>query len=164
MKRFKIIIAIVLLVASIILLFSYLFNVQPLHITLETGQEIVTQNPDYFTLTTVILLIVCAFVIGATSAYLFYNADNINILAVKTDDRSDDKIDDMKRLLPLLKHDERKVVSALMENNGEMLQNALVLKLGLSKVKITRMLVSLQDKQIIIKERHGLTNKIKLKK
>ena len=160
MKRFKIIIAIVLLVASIILLFSYLFNVQPLHITLETGQEIVTQNPDYFTLTTVILLIVCAFVIGATSAYLFYNADNINILAVKTEEKSDD----YKRLLPLLKHDERKVVSALMENNGEMFQNALVLKLALSKVKMTRLLVSLQDKQIIIKERHGLTNKIQLKK
>lgn len=65
-------------------------------------------------------------------------------------------------VLPLLKSDEKKVLVALKEAGGEMLQNKLVLKLNLSKVKVTRLLSSLQTKNLIIKERNGLTNNIKL--
>lgn len=172
MNRFKLVIAMVLLVASIVLLFSYLLNPQPIQIILETGQEVTSHNPNYFTITSVIILIVCAFVIGAASIYLFYNADNYNIFTKSSGSDSSNPNNsapgqtgsDYKMILPLLKSDEKKVVHALIENKGEMLQNALVLKLGLSKVKMTRLLTALHDKQIIIKERHGLTNKIKLKK
>jgi hypothetical protein len=162
MRKFMILIAMILLISSIILMFSFLFNQQPIQIVLETGQEVTTQNPGYFTMTTVLILIVCSFIIGSASAYLFYNADNIfsTFKPEKTKERHDA---DFKIVLPLLRHDERKVVHALMDNNGEMLQNALVLKLGLSKVKMTRLLLALHNKQIIEKERHGLTNKIKLK-
>jgi uncharacterized membrane protein len=44
-----------------------------------------------------------------------------------------------------------------------MLQNALVLKTGMTKVKMTRVLSSLERKGLVLKERHGLTNRIKLK-
>ena len=161
MGRFKLIIAIVLLVASIVLLFSYLFNPKPIQIVLETGQEVTTQGANYFTITIVLILVVCAFIIGSTSAYLFYNADNSGLFIKSTPEH---KEADYKIVLPLLKGEEKKVVLTLIENNGEMLQNALVLKLGLSKVKMTRVLAALHSKQIIIKERHGMTNKIKLKK
>ena len=50
-----------------------------------------------------------------------------------------------------------------MDSKGQMLQNALVLKTSLSKVKMTRVLASLERKKLIVKERHGLTNRIKLK-
>lgn len=160
MRKFSIIISVVLLVASIVLLFSFLFSTQPIQIILESGQEITTSSPSYFTITTVLILIVCSFIVGATSAYLFYNADNV-FSAFKSDKTHREA--DYSMLLPLLRHDERKAVHALIENNGEMLQNALVLRLGFSKVKITRILASLHNKQIIVKERHGLTNKIKLK-
>lgn len=163
MKRFRLIIAIILMVASIILLFSYMFNPQPIQIVLETGQDVMTKSSNYFTLTTVVILIICAFIIGSTATYLFYNADNVALISSKPEENQEYKNPDYKMVLPLLKGDERKAVHALIENNGEMLQNALVLKLNLSKVKTTRILSSLHDKQIIIKERHGLTNKIKLK-
>jgi uncharacterized membrane protein len=45
-----------------------------------------------------------------------------------------------------------------------MQQNKLTLKLGLSKVKVTRLLCGLERKGLIAKERHGLTNMIKLKR
>ena len=61
----------------------------------------------------------------------------------------------------MLKHDERKVVLALRERSGEMLQNDLVRQLGFSKVKVTRVLSSLEQKSLVRKERHGLTNRIR---
>ncbi|MBI4983495.1 hypothetical protein HZC32_02525 [Candidatus Woesearchaeota archaeon] len=62
-----------------------------------------------------------------------------------------------------MKGDEKRVVLALKENNGQMLQNQLVLKLNESKVKVTRIISSLESKNLVEKERNGLTNNIKLK-
>jgi uncharacterized membrane protein len=67
------------------------------------------------------------------------------------------------RIIPLLRDDEKKTVRIIREQNGEILQNDLVLKLGLSKVRTTRILSSLERKEIITKQRHGITNSIKLK-
>jgi len=161
MNQFKIILAVVVLTASIILLFSKLFTPQPIQIILETGQEVTTQSSDYFSLDDVLLLITSSFLIGLTATYLFCNSDTSNVIRSLKKDKKAGKGYEM--VIPLLKGDEKKVFSELLNSNGEMLQNALVLKLGLSKVKMTRILYSLENKNLIIKERHGLTNKIKLK-
>ena len=63
----------------------------------------------------------------------------------------------------MLKTDEKHAVAALREAGGEMQQNKLVVKLGVSKVKATRILYGLEQKKLITKERHGLTNMVKLK-
>ncbi len=157
MKRYFAIISVIVLIASLILLFDKLFTPQPIQIVLQSGQEITTQTADYFSLSEAILLIVCAFLIGTTATYLFYNADGVRIPRLhKKEGKSYDSI------LPLLKDDEKRVVIALRDANGEMLQNKLVVKLNLSKVKITRVISSLQSKNLIVKERNGLTNNIRL--
>ncbi len=161
MKQFKIIMAIVILTASILLLFSKLFTAQPIQIILETGQEVTTQSSDYFSLADVLLLITSSFLIGLTATYLFYNSDTKDVIKSFRQQKQPEKKYEM--VIPLLKGDERKVFSELLNFNGEILQNELVLKSGLSKVKVTRILSSLENKNLIIKERHGLTNKIKLK-
>jgi hypothetical protein len=155
MKQFKIWIAIVLLVASISVLVVMLFNPQPIQIILETGQE-VSSNSNYFTTGTVMLLIICSFIIGLAITYLFYNSENSKIPSSKI-------IEGYDLIMPLLRDDEKKAVRAIREHNGEILQNELVLKLGLSKVKTTRILAGLERKQIIVKQRHGMTNSVKLK-
>ena len=160
MKIYKLIIAAVLLVSSIVLLFSKLFSPQPLQIVLETGQEITTQAPNYYGLSEVLLLVIAAFIIGATAIYLFYNSEQIASLTGKNEKISKEKY---KHITNLLKHDERKILDILIGENGEMLQNKLVLKTGMSKVAVTRVLSKLEAKNLVIKERHGLTNKIKLK-
>lgn len=161
MKQFKIIISIVILIASIFLLFDKLFTPQPIQIILETGQEVTTFGSDYFSLTDSLLLIVSSFLIGSVTIYLFYNSDTKEVIkSFRKENRMKEKYE---MVIPLLSKDERSVFQELINSNGEMLQNALVLKSGLSKVKMTRILYRLEKKNLIVKERHGLTNKIKLK-
>jgi len=162
MNQFKIIIAIVILTTSIFLLFSQLFRPQPIQIILETGQEVTTQSSDYFTLYDVLLLITYSFLVGLTATYLFYNSDTNEVIKSLKRNKGLEKSYEM--IIPLLKGEEKKVFSEILNSNGEILQNSLVLKLRLSKVKITRILSGLENKQLIVKERHGLTNKIKLKR
>jgi hypothetical protein len=164
MRQFKIIIAIVLLVCSIVLTAYMLFTPQPIQIILETGQAVATQSSNYFTISTVIILVLCSFMIGAAITYLFYNSEN-NPVFKKTEehDRNRNTNINYDMIMPLLKDDEKKAVHIIREHNGEMLQNELVLKLGHSKVRTTRILSSLERKQIIQRHRHGLTNSIKLR-
>ncbi len=166
MRRFTVLIAMVLLVASIVFLVYLLFNPQPIQIVLETGQEITTKSPDYFTITTAMILITCSFIIGASIMYLYYNADAATVITRHT--ASEHKVEGhtpgaYDLIIPLLRDDEKKAVHIIKEHHGEMLQNELVLKLGISKVKTTRILASLERKQVITKHRHGMTNSIKLK-
>jgi uncharacterized membrane protein len=161
MKNFKIIISVVILIASIILLFGKLFAPQPIQIILETGQEVTTVGSDYFSLTDAMLLVISSFLIGSVTIYLFYNSDTKDV--IKSLRKGNRKKEKYEMVIPLLRREEREVFRELIDSNGEMLQNALVLKSGLSKVKMTRILSSLESKNLVVKERHGLTNKIKLK-
>jgi uncharacterized membrane protein len=157
MKGYKIIIAIIILIASLVILFDKLFTPQPIQIVLQSGEEIATQNSDYFTMAETLLLVVCSFMIGGTALYLYYNSDKINLIRPEKVEQ-----EKHKHILPLLKDGEKQVYHALVENKGEMLQNKLVLKLNISKVKVTRILSSMERKKLIVKERRGLTNNIRL--
>ena len=160
MKQFKIWIAIALLIASILILVVMLFSSQTIQIVLETGQAVTTRNSNYFTITTVMIFIIASFIVGASIMYLFYNSDYKESSNIKS---NEDIRNGYDIILPLLKDDEKKAVHIIKEHNGEMLQNQLVLRLGLSKVKITRLISGLERKGIIEKSRHGMTNNIKLK-
>jgi uncharacterized membrane protein len=128
---------------------------------LETGQEITTQAPNYYALSEVLLLVIASFIMGATAIYLFYKSEQINqLVGQKNEKISKDKY---RHITNLLKNDEKKVFELLMSENGEMLQNKLVSKTGLSKVSVTRALAKLETKNLVAKERYGLTNKIKIK-
>jgi len=161
--RFKVLISMAVLIASLFLLINRLFTPQVLQITLESGQEITTSTPEYFSFEAALILVVCAFLIGFTAVYLFYNSDGIRTMATPSLPASPNA-DMYNTIMPLLKADEKKAIAALRESNGEMQQNKLALKLGVSKVKATRILQGLQQKNLIRKERHGLTNMIKLEK
>jgi len=159
------IISVALLIASLVILFVKLFSPQPIQIVLETGQEVTTQTPNYYTLSEVLLLIISSFLIGSITLYLFYNSDKITngLIKRKDNEAGRDSQEKYKLVVPLLKKDEKVVFTALRNSNGVMLQNQLVLKTGLSKVAMTRALVKLERKNLIVKERYGLTNKVKIK-
>jgi uncharacterized membrane protein len=67
-----------------------------------------------------------------------------------------------KILLMALEGDEKKIVRAIVDNNGQMLQNELVNRLDFSKAKTSRVLSNLEKKGIISKQKYGLTNCISL--
>ena len=161
MNRFKVILSIVILIVSVLLLFSKLFSSQPITIVLETGQEVSTLASDYFSLTDALLLIASSFLIGSVTIYLFYNSDTKEV--IKSFRKESGIKERYGMVIPLLRAEEKRIFEELIKSDGEMLQNALVLKTGMTKVKMTRVLSSLERKGLVLKERHGLTNRIKLK-
>jgi|GEM_PF-3040848 DNA-binding transcriptional ArsR family regulator len=64
---------------------------------------------------------------------------------------------------PVLSRSEELVVGIISGNGGKMFQNALVLDSGLSPATVTRVLTSLEEKGVIERTRHGMTNAVTLK-
>jgi uncharacterized membrane protein len=160
MKRYKLIISIVILIVSLIILIDKIFTTGPIQIILESGQQVVSQDSNYYTLEEVLLLVISSFLVGLSAIFIYYNSDGAikEYLLPKEKDKSRELL-----IANLLKSDEKKVYQHIINSNGEILQNKLVVITGLSKVKITRIIRNLEMKRLIIKERYGLTNKIKLK-
>lgn len=61
-----------------------------------------------------------------------------------------------------LKDDERRLYEIIAERGGEVLQRDLVATGEFSKAKVTRLLDKLEGKELIKRERHGMTNMVKL--
>jgi DNA-binding transcriptional ArsR family regulator len=66
-------------------------------------------------------------------------------------------------LLQLLKDDERKVVEKLLEHGGEIRQYELVRMTDLGKVKVHRVLKSLEDRGVVDIEKIGKVNNVRLR-
>jgi uncharacterized membrane protein len=65
-------------------------------------------------------------------------------------------------VLRLLDGDERRMFLALRDAGGESLQKDLIEKTKMSNAKVTRVLDRLEEKGLIVKERHGMTNKVRI--
>ena len=64
----------------------------------------------------------------------------------------------------LLSTEEKSVIDEIKKSNSNITQSQIVVKTGLSKVKVHRILLKLESKNIIKKYHFGLTNKIILEK
>jgi uncharacterized membrane protein len=64
----------------------------------------------------------------------------------------------------LLPEDERRLYEIIDEAGGEILQVKLVASGEFSKSKVTRLLDKLEDRGLIKRERHGMTNRVRLEK
>jgi len=62
----------------------------------------------------------------------------------------------------LLNGDEKKLYEIIANMGGEILQKDIVARKTFSKAKVTRLLDKLEGRGLIIRERYGLTNKVKL--
>ncbi len=66
-------------------------------------------------------------------------------------------------MLRLLTGDERTMFKTIMDSGGEDLQKDLILRTRMSNAKVSRLLDKLEEKGVISKERHGSTNRIKIR-
>ena len=64
--------------------------------------------------------------------------------------------------LRFLDTDDKKIVNSIIKSNGHITQSKLVSITGLSRVKISRHLLSLEQKNIILRKKEGMTNTISL--
>jgi len=66
-------------------------------------------------------------------------------------------------VLRLLTGDERTMFKAIMDTGGEALQKDLMQRTSMSNAKVSRVLEKLEQKGVVSKERHGSTNKVRIK-
>ncbi len=71
---------------------------------------------------------------------------------------------DVSATLNFLDPDQKKVISALLKAGCSTTQSRLVRDSGLGRVKVSRVLKKLENKKIILREKSGMTNKIRLSK
>jgi uncharacterized membrane protein len=64
------------------------------------------------------------------------------------------------RLMNYLDKDEKMIVTEIARNSGKMAQSKIVEKTGIDKVKVFRILERLGKREIIRKEKNGMTNRI----
>jgi|Deesub1362A_J573_1020465.scaffolds.fasta_scaffold00131_44 putative cell wall-binding protein len=64
----------------------------------------------------------------------------------------------------ILTEDEQKVVDAIIENGGEIMQDQLPAKTGFSRPKVSRIVAVLCERKIVSKEPHGRTQRIRIEK
>lgn len=67
-------------------------------------------------------------------------------------------------LLNLLRDDERVIVEKILEHGGEMRQYELVHSTGMNKVKVHRILKALEDRGVVVIEKIGKVNNLRLRK
>jgi len=60
--------------------------------------------------------------------------------------------------------EEKEVMNIIEKNGGALTQSEIVKRTGLSRVKIHRIVRKLEQKNLIIKEQYGMTNKLAIKK
>lgn len=65
-------------------------------------------------------------------------------------------------LVKLLDEDERRMYLEIRDRGGEVLQRDLVALGTFSKAKVTRVLDKLEVKGLVVRERHGMTNRVRL--
>lgn len=70
---------------------------------------------------------------------------------------------ELERVLKILPYDERIVVKTLLDNDGKIEQNYLVVLSGFGKVKISRIVSKLESRGVLEKKNLGNTNYLMLK-
>jgi len=73
---------------------------------------------------------------------------------------SDQEMSDLA--IRLLDGDERRLVRAIVEAKGTILQRDLVRITSFSDAKVSRLLDRLEGRGLVIRERHGMTNRVRL--
>ena len=125
--------------------------------------------PDHYYLIFVIALILTS--IPITYHYISKKMEQKLNEHVKSLSRIVNKNKDQKKknnlskeenILKFLNLPEQKIVQILLKNNGEMLQSQMSKTEGMTKLKVHRILKSLEEKKIVLAVHHGKTKKISL--
>jgi uncharacterized membrane protein len=62
----------------------------------------------------------------------------------------------------LLDGDERRLMRVIVEAKGEILQRDLVRITAFSDAKVSRLLDRLEERGLVVRERHGMSNRVRL--
>ncbi len=143
----------VLLILCIVLIYDQLTGIDPMNVTLESGESIAVAGSS-FDYMDAIMFIITSFVAGASFAFLFLSGDE------KEDTSTPQTESAPPDIALLLTPDERKVYKKIQENEGQMLQKDLVAEMPFSGVKGSRIITRVEKKGAAVRHKHGLSNRI----
>jgi hypothetical protein len=147
--RKQIVYMIFLFISLFSIAFIFFSNaITKIDVSIDGGTKEYVEIAAMYSITQVIFLMVLVFV--ATTCLLLVYIDF---------NKSDKTIKKRKNIGNLLEG-EAKVLYEIIAEKGEILQKDLVFESGFSKVKVTRILRKLSDKQLIIMKPWGNTNKV----
>lgn len=109
-----------------------------------------------------LFILIAGIIAGIAAAYLFMNrAQSASAVPEPTNGgAAPPELEDLA--IRLLDGDERRVVRVLVEAKGEMLQRDLVRITAFSDAKVSRLLDRLQERGLVVRERHGMANQVRL--
>jgi uncharacterized membrane protein len=155
----KLVVAMIALVAFLYIIFnlSVLFaNVSDDSVCYAAGTEACPHKQELdFLVGAIPVIASIAVIVGAGTYYLMAGR-------VETKEKSLKKNSEV--LLRFLSQDERKLVNALIENNGKVLQAEITRLPGMTKLKSHRVIQRLVDRGVIEKDKVGKTNIVRFTK
>jgi uncharacterized membrane protein len=155
----KIVIMAILFAVSAFTLAGKLLMPTPIQIVIQGEEPIVVGQIFRYTQFDVVIISVSIVILAMSSFYLLFVKSSETYSYVK-DYQIDKSEEELAFALRLLDGDKRRVFSEIIESGGEILQSDLHTQTGYPKAKITRILDYLENKELIIRKSHGMTNKI----
>ncbi len=152
MNKHELIYAIFLFIALFSISFIFFSNtITQIDVSIEEGEEILVKVPSMFSMFQVIFLIFLTIIATTSFIYLYKGLSKVENTTKK-----------QTIATSVLEGDEKKLYKHILDKK-EILQKDLVYESGFQKVKVTRILEKLDNKQLIIRKPWGNTNKILIK-
>ncbi len=117
-----------------------------------------------------IFILIAALIAGIAVAYLFQSRTQIPTLAAprepdvaatsKPGPVSAPELEDLA--IRLLDGDERRLMRVIVEAKGDILQRDLVRVTAFSDAKVSRLLDRLEERGLVVRERQGMSNRVRL--
>jgi len=112
-----------------------------------------------------LFILIAALIAGIAAAYLFLaRSQAATALAPSSQPLAETanmpELEDLA--VRLLDGDERRLMRVIVEARGDVLQRDLVRITAFSDAKVSRLLDRLQERGLVVRERHGMTNRVRL--
>jgi uncharacterized membrane protein len=105
---------------------------------------------------------IMVFIILIALYLIFFGKEEV-VKEINSVKAKDFKKENYVKVMSSMNDEEKRVIEKLIENQGTVFQSDLVDKLGIDKVKITRILDKLEGRSLIERRRRGMTNVVILK-
>ncbi len=158
-----ILISAVLLIISVLLLIDRLFATGPVQLILEDGRAVPVEGASYFTLYEALFFIITAWVGGMSFLYIILFSRENGTHIIKSESKVPEDKSTTLLAANILMGDERILFQNIVGYDG-ILQRELILKTGFSEPKVSRLLDKIERRDLIIRQRDGMGNRIFLKK
>ena len=116
-----------------------------------------------------VFILIADLIAGTAAAYLFMSRmpppspsepAPPPTAAARSSDASSPELEDLA--LRLLDGDERRIIRVLVDSRGEAFQRDLVASTAFSDAKVSRLLDRLEERGLVVRERRGMTNRVRL--